>query len=181
MALLALAVEKGAKLYTNTPVHKVDYTSTDCVTISTSRGDVKAKKVVYATNGYTQGLLPQYKDVIAPIVGQNSRIVPNEATLRHSPNFGGTFNLHHSANAVDYLNPRPDGSITHGGGSRNFRRDGNDHNAKWFNNVDDSKLIDEAVTKDFESIDRRCLYGWEDSEAKADSVWTGGELIIDHE
>lgn len=173
-SLLALVVDKGAKLYTNTAVHAIDRGS-DTIKLSTSRGAMRAKKVVYATNGYTAGLLPQYHSVIVPFLGQNSRLVPNEQTLRQSPNLAATLNLHHRADSVDYLNPRPDGSITHGGGTRNFRRDANDRNERWFNNVDDSKLISDKVAPDFERIDREKLYGWEDSEAKVDSIWTGGE------
>ncbi|OAQ91324.1 FAD dependent oxidoreductase [Purpureocillium lilacinum] len=171
-SLLALVVDKGAKLYTNTAVHAIDRGS-DTIKLSTSRGVMRAKKVVYATNGYTAGLLPQYRNIIVPFLGQNSRLVPNEQTLRQSPNLAATLNLHHMADSVDYLNPRPDGSITHGGGTRNFRRDANDRNERWFNNVDDSKLISDEVAADFERIDRQRLYGWEDSEAKVDSIWTG--------
>ncbi|KAL3961410.1 hypothetical protein ACCO45_002933 [Purpureocillium lilacinum] len=156
-SLLALVVDKGAKLYTNTAVHAIDRGS-DTIKLSTSRGAMRAKKVVYATNGYTAGLLPQYHSVIVPFLGQNSRLVPNEQTLRQSPNLAATLNLHHRADSVDYLNPRPDGSITHGaaratsGGTR---------------------MTATSVAPDFERIDREKLYGWEDSEAKVDSIWTG--------
>ncbi|KAK2605978.1 hypothetical protein QQS21_003604 [Conoideocrella luteorostrata] len=172
--LLERVVEQGATLYTNTPVYSVKSGAEEGpVMLSTSRGTVKAHKVVYATNAYIAGLLPKYRDVIVPFLGQNSRVVPNEATLRRCPNPAATYNLHHTSEAVDYLNPRPDGAIIHGGGSRNFRHGAADRSDKWFNTVDDSQLISDKIAPDFETINRERFYGWEESEAKVDSTWTG--------
>lgn len=150
------------------------------MTISTSKGQLQAAKVVYATNGYVAGLLPQYRGVIVPVIGQNSRIVPNEATLKRLPTFATTYNLHWDAQWVDYLNPRPDGSILHGGGGRSFRKSRWDNSAGWYNTVDDSRLLNDQVAEDFRKADEEHFYGWEESEAKVGSTWTGGMCATIH-
>lgn len=43
---------------------------------ATSRGDVRARRVVFATNAYKAGLLPQFKGSIVPIRGMASHIAP---------------------------------------------------------------------------------------------------------
>lgn len=129
---------------------------------------------MYASNGYVAGLLPQYRRVIVPFVGQNSRIVPNEATLAKLPTLATTYNFHHDAVWCDYLNPRPDGSVTHGGGGRSYRKDRNDRSGGWYNSVDDSRLLNDRVAEDFRKFDEEHFYGWEASEARVASTWTGG-------
>lgn len=175
--LLEKVLEMGAVLYTNTPVSSVQ-ASSGGTTLSTSKGDMHASKVVYASNAYVGGLLPQYRRVILPVVGQNSHIMPNEATLRRVPTPASTYNFHYSASWVDYLNPRPGGGIIHGGGGRSFRKDRNDRSRKWFDCVDDSVLIGENVAEDFRKFDEEHFYGWEGSEAKVDSTWTGGKSFF---
>lgn len=182
--LLARLVDLGATLYTNTPVHAVQGTPSSPsvpgtpVTISTCKGVVRATKVIYATNGYVAGLLPQYRGVIVPIIGQNSRIVPNEATRQRVPSVGHTYNFHYTGAWADYLNPRPDGAIIHGGGGRSFRKDPADRSRTWFNTVDESALISDQVTDDFQKFDQEHFYGWEDSESRVDSAWTGGKSAL---
>ncbi|OAA75784.1 FAD dependent oxidoreductase [Akanthomyces lecanii RCEF 1005] len=174
--LLERVIELGATLHTNTPVESIQNSNTEGspVVLSTSRGEVRATKVVYASNGYVAGLLPQYRRVIVPILGQNSRIVPNQATLDRLPTIATTFNFHYSAAWVDYLNPRPDGAVIHGGGGRSLApddRSGKGLNSR-FNSVDDSRLLNDQVAEDFRAFDEQHFYGWENSEAKVGSTWT---------
>ncbi|TQV91056.1 FAD dependent oxidoreductase [Cordyceps javanica] len=173
--LLEKVMELGATLYTNTPVKSVQSSTSQSspAVLSTSKGDVRAAKVVYASNAYVAGLVPQYRRVIVPFVGQNSRIVPSRATLEQAPTLATTYNFHHDAAWVDYLNPRPDGAVIHGGGGRSFRKDRNDRSGAWFNSVDDSRLISDRVAEDFRVFDQQHFYGWQNGEAKVGSTWTG--------
>ena len=79
--LLSLAVQKGVNLQTNTPVSHISDTpdSQGYWAVSTPRGVVRAKKVVFATNGYTAGILSQYQEKIIPVRGICSHIkVPED-------------------------------------------------------------------------------------------------------
>ncbi|KAH8205313.1 hypothetical protein TruAng_000560 [Truncatella angustata] len=170
-ALLERAVEMGAFLYTETPVEAAETGDDGIVTLKTSRGTVRAKKVIYATNGYTSALLPQYEGVIVPVRGQNSILVP--LAKSHHPHPSNTCNLFHSPKAVDYLIPRPDGNIILGGGTAAYRKDMEDRNPKWFDTVDDTTLINESVKAHFDRTMAECFRGWEDAEARAAMTWTG--------
>ena len=70
VGMLNLALDKGLNLQTETPVLKVvkNYT-TDEWTVETSRGSVKAKKVILATNGYSAHLYPALLGTIVPLRG----------------------------------------------------------------------------------------------------------------
>jgi glycine/D-amino acid oxidase-like deaminating enzyme len=81
--LLTLCIEKhGLNLQTHTPVRRVlPSTSTGgggwCV--ETDRGALQTEKVVYATNGFTATLLPEFVGHIWPFKGQCSAVVPPRA------------------------------------------------------------------------------------------------------
>ncbi|KAF5971784.1 general amino acid permease [Fusarium coicis] len=66
--MFAEAISQGINLQTNTPVTSVSETqdATGPWILSTSRGKVKARRVVFATNAYTGSLLPEYKSKIIP-------------------------------------------------------------------------------------------------------------------
>lgn len=169
--LLKIAVSRGVNLQTHTPVSEVSATpdpSTGRWTVVTqSRGSIRAKKVVYATNAYTAALAPQYAGKIVPVRGICSRIImPKDKPAPHLPN---TYSLRWSAALYDYLIPRPDGSIIAGGARRDYLSDPKN----WYNNVDDSQLIDFAKHY-FDGYMQRRFRGWEDSGAYTDRVWTGG-------
>jgi glycine/D-amino acid oxidase-like deaminating enzyme len=106
--------------------------------LETERGTIRAEKVVLATNAYTAGLVPSFKDTIVPYKGMNSHHVP--AVPVH-PHLNQTYNIHFapspsgSPTGVDYLNPRPDGSIVVGGGKWFYEHD----KSSWHNNFDDSE------------------------------------------
>lgn len=88
MHLLSLAVKRGINLQTHTPVLEVskEQDSDGCWTVSTSRGQVKARKIVFATNAYTSSISPAFKDKIVPVRGICSRItVPDERVIPYVP------------------------------------------------------------------------------------------------
>ncbi|KAI0400814.1 FAD dependent oxidoreductase superfamily protein [Xylaria palmicola] len=178
--LLARTMERNPalNLQTETPVVGIEYSeksedgSPETV-IHTPRGSVRAKKVVFATNGYTAGLLPQYKGIIKPYKGTAAHLVPSPAKGPVFPHLSHTYNLEFGLDdreTVDYLNPRPDGGIVVGGGKWLFEKDRH----LWNDTVDDSTTF-EAITeaKYFEGYMQRNFRGWEDSGTEVDKVWTG--------
>ncbi|KAI1858905.1 uncharacterized protein JN550_012364 [Neoarthrinium moseri] len=171
-SLLARVLHMGAILYTETPVEAVQGNDNGTVTLVTPRGTTRAQKVIYATNAYSSAVLPQYQGVIVPYRGQNSILVPLEKN-HHGLNLAHTCNLFYSSNAVDYLVPRPDGNIVHGGAPHIYRLNSEDRNSKWFNTVDDATLIDEAVKTHFDHTMAKRFRGWEYSDANVAMTWTG--------
>lgn len=152
---------------TNTPVEGITVLADGSNAIITPRGVLEAKKLVFATNAYTAGLLPQFRDVIVPIRGMASHIVPK---VPIHPHLSHTYNITFaSGQSADYLNPRPDGSIVVGGGGSMFRND----RPSWFGNYDDSIRFDGEVEEYWEGYMQRSFLGWDGSEAEVEQVWTG--------
>ncbi|KZF25800.1 FAD dependent oxidoreductase [Xylona heveae TC161] len=170
MHLLRLVVSRGVNLQTYTPVVSVSDEPdpvTGAWTVTTeSRGSIKAKKVIFATNAYTAGLAPAYAQKIIPVRGICSRIVTPKG--KNSPHLPNTYGLRWSGWEYDYLIPRMDGSIVVGGARRRFYSDPK----KWYNTTDDSQLMESAKSY-FDGYMQRHFRGWEDSGAYTDQVWTG--------
>jgi len=121
--------------------------------------------VVYATNGYTSALVPEMKDRIVPVRGIVARLVGANA-----PKMTDSYMIRISDYEYDYMIPRPDGSIIVGGAKRDFYQ--NLH--EWFDVADDSKLIKDAQHY-FDGYMQRHFYGWEDSGARTEEIWTGSK------
>lgn len=167
MHLLQRAVDRGVNLQTKTPVLSVSDTPSKegYYTITTSRGPLLAKKIVFATNAYTSSILPSYDQKIVPVRGICSRIItpttppylPNTTSVRYGPGF------------YDYQIPRLDGSIIVGGARHKFLHD----LKQWYNVTDDSRLIEPAVSHFKDGLMQKTYRGWEDSGAELDRIWTG--------
>ncbi|KAI0391254.1 FAD dependent oxidoreductase [Xylariaceae sp. FL0594] len=169
MHLLASAVAAGVNLQTHTPVHSVSAAadSEGYWTIETSRGHTRAKRVVFATNGYTSGLLPEYTNAIIPSRGTCARVVAMDPSQLPHP-FPSSAVVSQSPNSFDsYWGVRPDGSYIVGGATpyRNRRE-------LWQGVYNDSSLIEPSVPF-FEQWGRKNFVGWEDAETKVANVWTG--------
>jgi glycine/D-amino acid oxidase-like deaminating enzyme len=177
MHLLQSAVNKGANLQTRTPVTSVsDEPFADgSWIVETGRGSVKAKTVVFATNGYTAKLAPQFKDHIVPVRGICSRIVTPKAAAA-PPFLPYTYSIRYGPSLYDYLIPRADGSIIVGGARTKFWSDP----SHWYNIWDDSKLIEPAKTY-FDNLMQRTFIGWENSQAYTDKVWTGSKWVFNRD
>lgn len=175
--LLERVLSKGdANLQTNTPVTTIEMNhETGGYTVKTSRGEVKSPTIVFATNGYTGGLLPQYKNVITPIKGTASHITVPPDTQQPPPYLSNTYNIRYTSKRVDYLNPRPDGSIVVGGGKWTYegQRD------VWYDVYDDSTLI-EPARHYFDGLMQRHFRGWKDSGATTERVWTGSKSAVSY-
>lgn len=168
MHLLASAVSKGVNLQTHTPVTSIsDQPLRDGRwRVHTARGSILARKLLLATNGYTQAIAPQFANHIVPVRGICSRITVPSGTPR--PFLPYTYSIRHGAGVYDYLISRADGSIIVGGAKPTFWSD----RRQWYDNVDDSTLI-EPARHYFDGLMQRTFAGWEDSGAKTDQVWTG--------
>ncbi|KAH7118351.1 FAD dependent oxidoreductase [Dactylonectria macrodidyma] len=165
--LLSKAIEAGVNLQTHTPVTAVTKTpdGEGYLTLTTPRGTVRASKIVYATNGYTSSILPEFVDKIVPVRGICSYIKPGKNPAPSLPN---SYIIRWSDTEYEYLIPRLDGSIVVGGARSVYYHD----LKSWYNNVDDDRLIESAKTH-FDGYMQRVFRGWEDSGAYTSKVWTG--------
>lgn len=118
-------------LQTKTPVTKLEAISAnDSATsgdarwsVQTKRGNIVAKHVILATNGYTSHLLPDFSELIVPVRGEMSSLLPpkNSKMLPDTYGFVGAFDG--NPNEDDYLVqrpfegvPNPSGHLMFGGG-----------------------------------------------------------------
>lgn len=114
-------------LQTNTPATNLQKTHEGWI-VHTPRGMISAKKVLLATNAYTSFLLPEFSDIIVPVRGEMSSLIPpkdmkpgNEnKPLEYSYGFMG--NGDQNGHRDDYLVQRPysedggSGELMFGGG-----------------------------------------------------------------
>ncbi|KFA53812.1 hypothetical protein S40293_01717 [Stachybotrys chartarum IBT 40293] len=165
--MFADAIAKGVNLQTMTPVKSVsDTPSLDGHwTVHTDRGAIRARKVIVATNAYTAAILPEYRDKIIPYKGVSCRIA---APPGKAPLLNNTYALRFDDWDFDYLIPRPDGSIVVGGARQRYYHD----LENWYNNADDSTLIDDASGY-FDGYMQRHFAGWANSDARVTHLWTG--------
>lgn len=153
-------------LQTHTPVTSVVTDPVGGFIVDTSRGKIRADKVVYANNAYVAGLLPEYSKNIIPCKGACCRITVPEGST--PPLLNNSYINRTEDNILYYLIPRADGSIIVGGGSAKFKP----FEEQWYNNVDDSVLI-EAAKNYFDDYMQKTYRGWEDSKASVDTIWSG--------
>ena len=73
------------------------------------------------------------------------------------------------------MNPRPDGTIVIGGGTKAYRSGPDDHNPSWFGCVDDSDTINEAVSEHFNEVMATYFKSWQESEAEVNIAWSGSK------
>ncbi|KAI1311505.1 FAD dependent oxidoreductase [Xylaria venustula] len=170
MHVLATAVKAGVNLQTHTPVRAVsaEADGDGYWTLDTERGSIKAKRVIFATNGYTSGLLPEYAEAISPTRATCAHIVATTPSARGPLPLPSCLIVAGSPNSAgSYWGVRPDGSFIVGGnGSYRERPE------LWRGNFDDSSLIEPAVPF-FERWASGNLVGWGEVETKVENVWTG--------
>ncbi|KKY19591.1 putative fad dependent oxidoreductase [Diplodia seriata] len=135
--LVTFILEKLVKagrlnLQTNTPVESISSTGTDAAsssssshprTLHTPRGAIRARTVILATNGYTSHLLPNFADLIVPVRGEMSSLLPPPNAPRLADSYGLCGQPGQPSHGDDYLNqrpyegvPNPAGHYMYGGG-----------------------------------------------------------------
>ena len=127
--LVAFTLEQLVKsghlnLQTNTPVTEITSTSTDTnVTthaLHTPRGTITTKTVILATNAYTSHLIPHFADLIVPVRGEMSALVPPPHSTILPDSHGMVAALGQPANNDDYLVQRPYADVPNPGGHLMF-------------------------------------------------------------
>jgi glycine/D-amino acid oxidase-like deaminating enzyme len=162
---LILASEQ-VNLQTHTPVVSILPNPSGGYTVDTSRGKIHADKIVHANNAYVPGLLPEYAKNIIPCKGIACHIAVPDGVK--APLLNNSYINRTEDNTLSYLIGRSDGSIVVGGAAAKFKQ----FKSQWYNNVDDSILIDAA--KDYyNDYMQRTYSGWENSGAAVSQIWSG--------
>lgn len=175
---------QSVNLQTETPVLALEQEVADDGTVwavlHTARGSVRARKVVLATNAYTEALLPEYSEVIVPYKGSAAHLAlaPERKDGPVFPHLNCTYNLDYGSvlgsDTVDYLNPRPDGGIVVGGGKWLYEQ----QRELWWGTVDDATLVEPLMKAGhFDNYMQRTFHGWENSGARVEKTWTGSKLL----
>ncbi|KAE8156895.1 phosphoenolpyruvate phosphomutase-domain-containing protein [Aspergillus tamarii] len=113
--------------------------------IHTPRGSVRTSKVVYASNAYTSGLLPEYSASIVPCRGICCHIgIPEGKPVPFLPYSYG-IGTKTGESGGSYLISRPDGSI----------------------------IVGEPTKDYYNDFMQLTFRGWEDSGAYVKEIWTG--------
>ena len=112
---LASAVSNlGVQLCENTAVTKIENNDSNNFKLITSKGDINAKKVIIATNGYTDRLVPKLKPLIFPV---GSYIVVTEPLTNELQNIINPKRrmYYDSKWFLNYFRVTPDGRMLWGG------------------------------------------------------------------
>ncbi|KIY72603.1 FAD dependent oxidoreductase [Cylindrobasidium torrendii FP15055 ss-10] len=168
-ALIKLCIDKhGLNVQTNTPVRSVSEAEGDAWLLKTDRGDLKADKVVYATNAFTATLLPEFIGRIAPYRGQCSAVVPTKP-FSGSKMLTHTYSHRYGVNDFDYMIQRPkDGVIIIGGGRWKVPVD------QLIGNTDDTSKIP-VLTEHLKGSMASYMTGWGEEKVGEGLLvdWTG--------
>lgn len=121
--ILEKLVKSGRlNLQTTTPVTSITSSDSEHI-VQTPRGSIIAKTVILATNGYTSAILPQFSDLIVPVRGEMSALIPPKNSTILPNSYGMVAALGQAANNDDYLIqrpyegvPNPAGHLMFGGG-----------------------------------------------------------------
>lgn len=184
LAVIQKQLDKGMTLHTCTPVVSLEqHSSSSSTTVVTSRGDINANAVIIASNGYTAGILPEFKDRIIPVRGTACSITPPSShSLGSSPGpLKYTYGLRFRQGEMDYMIPRQgrgkipgvgDRSIILGGAKGCYLKD----IESWYDNIHDDEEMPGA-REYFQGYMRKHFVGWErdDDKGNVDQVWSGGE------
>ncbi|WVQ84845.1 hypothetical protein IAT38_007002 [Cryptococcus sp. DSM 104549] len=180
--LLRIALRKGLNLQSHTPALSLSPSSTMGLwDVATSRGTITTSSLIVATNAYTSGFLPEFKDLVIPVRGTACSITPPPASHAHGSLPGPikyTYGIRHGNGDVDYMIPRQgrgripgvgDKSIIFGGAKSGFLGDV----PQWYDNKRDDELMPGAVEY-FQGFMGKHFSGWRGNEmGNVDRVWSG--------
>ncbi len=147
------AAQQGAILCPHTPVQAV-HRQGQHLMVKTSRGDIQTEAVVYATNGFTRPLLPEFQEVIVPVRGQ----VVATAPLPRLWEFDWLAN-----DGYEYAIQRQDGRLILGG----MRRQSPTHEI----GIEDHNTIEPNVSRGLRQFLREAFQALENT--RIDYEWTG--------
>lgn len=173
IGMLKLCLEKGLNLQANTPVTSLYTESQSEWQVHTSRGIVKAQRVVLATNGYTAYLVEDFRHCLVPLRGQITAHRPGSNMPK-----GGlqtTYSFIY-ANGYEYMISRPPGSefagdIIIGGGLVKAPEEG----LHEYGNTDDTTLNRHIHNYLVETTPRYFGKSWgrEHVDGRIRGEWTG--------
>lgn len=180
-----LLAEKKINLQTNTPVESIAPSSTsgdlqsgkERWAVQTSRGTIHAKHVLLATNGYTSHLLPSFSDLLVPVRGTMSALLPppGSSRLPNSYGFVGT-GPGANPNSDDYLIQRPFEGVPNPKGHLMFGGGRTSGHLNSMGEADDS-IVDEGSVAYLQKVLLETLnLGGEAGsmkELKVDKAWSG--------
>lgn len=128
--LVRMAREAGAVIHTGTPVMKWRKQGARHI-LATPEGEVRAKHVVFATNGYTnERLHPCLNGGLLPVSSNIIVTTPMSAEQQAACNFVTTDSLTDTKKFINYFRRLPDNRIMLG--SRGpFREGGSDAHSQW--------------------------------------------------
>ncbi|GKT49629.1 glycine oxidase [Colletotrichum spaethianum] len=176
--VLELCVNKGLKLFTETPavsVKKLAETAVDGHrwAVETPKGHIAARKVVFATNGYTAFLDPRFQESIVPMRGQITAHRPGSNMPKGG--LATTYSFIYEA-GYEYMIPKPPGTqfagdIVIGGGLVRAPDEG----LREYGTTDDSQLNPIISTYLYETTPRYFGGNWgkDDPEGRVRAEWTG--------
>ncbi|KFZ18828.1 hypothetical protein V501_00993 [Pseudogymnoascus sp. VKM F-4519 (FW-2642)] len=174
--------EVSFNLQTKTPVTHIQSLADGRWMVHTDRGMVTANKVLLATNAYTSHLLPHFSDLIVPVQGQMSSLIPPPSIsphtgkpLSYTNSYGFLGNKSQNSNQDDYLVQRPfrevDGKFS--GGELMFGG-GRGQAAILGMGVADDTTIDKAVAHYLRTeLNNELDLDNDNTELKASYEWTG--------
>ena len=175
IGVLALALEKGLNLQTETPAVKIKKRERGHRgwIVETPRGAIEAEKLVLATNGYTAHLYPPLQGVIVPLRGHMTAQRPGSGLPKDG--LATTYSFIYD-DGYEYMIPRPQGStfagdIMIGGGATK----GPDEGICEFGTTDDT-TTDAAILKYVENsaVERfGSNWGHDHPEGRLRRAWTG--------
>ena len=173
IGVLGLALGKGLNLQTETPALKIMKDEGSGWIVQTSRGNVRAMKLLLATNGYTAQLCPALQGVIVPLRGHMTGQRPGSGLPQEG--LGVTYSFIYG-NGYEYMISRPPGSIFAGdimigGGATKAPDEGL---LEWGEAND--TVIDDFILKYVVSCTETYFgsnWGEDDPDGRLRKAWTG--------
>lgn len=113
-SLRPILIEQGVEIYEQTPVIKI--TEGAHITLTTPQGEVTAKAIVLATNGYT-GKLGYFRDALFPLHSHVFATAPLTAERRAAVGWHNFAGYSDDLDRIAYSTITNEGNIVFGGGS----------------------------------------------------------------
>ncbi|MDJ0753100.1 MAG: FAD-dependent oxidoreductase [Ardenticatenaceae bacterium] len=112
--LRPILIEQGVEIYEHSPVLKIREGST--ITLTTPEGEVKAKAILLATNGYT-GKLGYFRKAYFPLHSHVFATSPLSQEQSSKLGWRGTAGFADDLNRISYATQTKEGHLVFGGGS----------------------------------------------------------------